>query len=451
MEKKEFYRQLRALVLPIAFQQFMLAAVSASDAVMLGLLSQDTMAAISLAGQVQFVFSLYLATMTIGASMFAAQYWGKGDRETVERIFGVVMRFTVPVSAGFTLLTALLPRAVMRIFTPEAEMIAQGAVYLRAVSPSYLLCGVSQLFLCMMKNCGRAAAASRISAASVVVNIGLNALLIFGLLGLPALGAAGAAVATVLARLAELLLACRDSEKPGRIRLRWHCVRTREQRRSREFWKYVTPVLGNEIVWGVGFTMGSVIMGHLGSDAVAANSIAAIAKGLLICLCIGIGNGGGILVGNELGAGNLERAKEYGCRVARLSVLAGFLTGAVLLALSPVIVRLTSLTPAAQGYLKRMLVICSYYCIGKSINSAVIGGIFCAGGDSRFGFACDAVTLWAITIPLGLLAAFVWNLPVIAVYFILNLDEIIKLPAVYLHFKKYKWVTDLTREGGTAK
>lgn len=451
MEKKEFYRQLRALVLPIAFQQFMLAAVSASDAVMLGLLSQNTMAAISLAGQVQFVFSLYLATMTIGASMFAAQYWGKGDRESVERIFGMVMRFTVPVSAGFTLLTALLPRAVMRIFTPEAELIAQGAVYLRAVSPSYLLCGVSQLFLCMMKNCGRAAAASRISAASVVINIGLNALLIFGLLGLPALGAAGAAVATVLARLAELALACRDSGKPGRIRLRWHCFRTREQRRSREFWKYVTPVLGNEIVWGVGFTMCSVIMGHLGSDAVAANSIAGIAKGLLICLCIGIGSGGGILVGNELGAGNLERAKEYGRRVARLSVLAGFFTGAVLLLLSPVIVRLTSLTPAAQEYLKWMLVICSYYCIGKSVNSTVIGGIFCAGGDSRFGFLCDAVTLWAITIPLGMLAGFVWKLPVIAVYFILNLDEIIKLPAVYLHFKKYKWVRDLTQEGGTAK
>lgn len=451
MEKKDFYRQLRALVLPIAFQQFMLAAVSASDAVMLGLLSQDIMAAISLAGQVQFVFSLYLATMTIGASMFAAQYWGKGDRESVERIFGMVMRFTVPVSAGFTLLTALLPRAVMRIFTPDAELIAQGAVYLRAVSPSYLLCGISQLFLCMMKNCGRAAAASRISAASVVINIGLNALLIFGLLGFPALGAAGAAVATVPARLAELALACRDSGKPGRIRLRWHCFRTREQRRSREFWKYVTPVLGNEIVWGVGFTMCSVIMGHLGSDAVAANSIAGIAKGLLICLCIGIGSGGGILVGNELGAGNLEHAKEYGRRVARLSVLAGFFTGAVLLLLSPVIVRLTSLTPTAQEYLKWMLAICSYYCIGKSVNSTVIGGIFCAGGDSRFGFLCDAVTLWAITIPLGLLAGFVWKLPVIAVYFILNLDEIIKLPAVYLHFKKYKWVRDLTQEGGTAK
>lgn len=313
----------------------MLAAVSASDAVMLGLLSQDIMAAISLAGQVQFVFSLYLATMTIGASMFAAQYWGKGDRESVERIFGMVMRFTVPVSAGFTLLTALLPRAVMRIFTPDAELIAQGAVYLRAVSPSYLLC--------------------------------------------------------------------------------------------------------------------SVIMGHLGSDAVAANSIAGIAKGLLICLCIGIGSGGGILVGNELGAGNLERAKEYDRRVARLSALAGFFTGVVLLLLSPLIVRLTSLTPAAQEYLKWMLAICSYYCIGKSVNSTVIGGIFCAGGDSRFGFLCDAVTLWAITIPLGLLAGFVWKLPVIAVYFILNLDEIIKLPAVYLHFRKYKWVRDLTQEGGTAK
>ena len=443
---RAFYQQLRALVLPIAFQQFMLAAVSASDAVMLGRLSQDSMSAVSLAGQVQFVFSLYLATMTIGASMFAAQYWGKKDVRTVERILGMVLMFTLPVSLLFTLAAAAAPSALMRIFTPEPTLIACGAEYLRAVSLSYLFCGVSQIFLCIMKNCGRAARSSLISSCCVILNIVLNALLIFGLFGFPELGITGAAVATVIARALELVWAYLDSLGENRVKLRMGYLLRTDRELCKDFWKYVTPVLGNEIVWGVGFTMSSVIMGHLGSDAVAANSIAGVVKNLLVCFCIGIGSGGGIMVGNELGAGNPERAKRYGARIVKLSILGGILTGGVLLCISPLILRFAGLTPQAEGYLKWMLVIGSYYLIGKSVNSTTIGGIFCAGGDSKFGFLCDAVTLWGITVPLGLLAAFLWDLPVLAVYFIVNLDEIVKLPAVYRHYKKYKWVKNLTKE-----
>lgn len=448
--EKGFGKKLRGLVLPIAFQQFMLAAVSASDAVMLGMLNQDAMAGISLASQVQFVFSLYLSAMTIGASIFAAQYWGNGNREAVERILGLALKLAIPVSTGFTLVTALIPQGVMRIFTNEPTLITNGAAYLRAVSLSYLLCGISQVYLCIMKNCGRASAASRIGSASVMLNILLNALLIFGLFGLPRLGIVGAAIANVLSRMAELLWAFLDSQVSGRIRLRWQYFHLRDRALSRRFWKYTFPVLGNEIVWGVGFTMGSVIMGHLGSDAAAAFSLANIVKNLPICVCMGIGSGGGILVGNELGANHLERAKAYGIRTARLSILFGAITGGVLLLLRPMIVSMASLTPEAKTYLNGMLAICAYYCIGKSVNCTTIGGIFCAGGDSKFGFLCDTVTLWGITVPLGLLAAFVWKLPVLAVYLIINLDEIIKLPAVYIHFKKYKWVKNLTQpEGGT--
>ena len=443
---RSFYKQLRSLVLPIAFQQFMLAAVSASDAIMLGRLSQDSMAAVSLAGQVKFVFSLYLATMTIGTSMFAAQYWGKKDVVTVERILGMVLLFTLPVSFLFTLTAALVPSALMRIFTPESVLIAYGAEYLRAVSLSYLLCGISQIFLCIMKNSGRATQSSLISSVCVVINILLNAVLIFGLFGFPELGITGAAVATVIARATELTWAYLDSLSKNRIKLHIGYLFRIDKGLCKDFWKYVTPVLGNEIVWGVGFTMSSVIMGHMGADAVAANSIASVAKNLLICFCIGIGSGGGIMIGNELGAGNLEKAKQYGDRIAKLSVLSGILTGGFLLCISPLILQYTDLTAQAEEYLKWMLVICAYYIIGKSVNSTTIGGIFCAGGDSKFGFLCDAVTLWGITVPLGLLAAFIWDLPVIAVYFIVNLDEIVKLPAVYKHYKKYKWVKNLTKE-----
>lgn len=443
---RSFYKQLRSLVLPIAFQQFMLAAVSASDAIMLGRLSQDSMAAVSLAGQVQFMFSLYLATMTIGTNMFAAQYWGKKDVVTVERILGMVLLFTLPVSFLFTMTAALVPSALMRIFTPESALIAYGAEYLRAVSLSYLLCGISQVFLCIMKNSGRAAQSSLISSVCVVINILLNAVLIFGLFGFPDLGTTGAAAATVIARAVELTWAYLDSLSKNRIKLHIGYLLRIDKGLCKDFWKYVTPVLGNEIVWGVGFTMSSVIMGHMGADAVAANSIASVVKNLLICFCIGIGSGGGIMIGNELGAGNLEKAKQYGDRIAKLSILSGILTGGILLCISPSILQYTDLTAQSEEYLKWMLVICAYYIIGKSVNSTTIGGIFCAGGDSKFGFLCDAVTLWGITVPLGLLAAFIWDLPVIAVYFIVNLDEIVKLPAVYKHYKKYKWVKNLTKE-----
>lgn len=442
MADRKFYRQLLALVLPIAFQQFMLAVVSASDAVMLGSLSQDSMSAVSLAGQVQFVLSLYLAAMTIGASMFAAQYWGKRDVAAVERILAMVLGFTLPVALAFTLFAALAPSVLMRIFTPDGVLISYGAEYLRAVSLSYLLCGISQIFLCVMKNSGMAFQSSLISSVCVVLNIALNAVLIFGLLGFPELGITGAALATVLSRGVELAwaaIACK-------VRLRKKNLLHGDKELQKRFWKYTAPVLGNEIVWGVGFTMGSVIMGHMGADAVAANSIAGIVKNLLICFCMGVGSGGGILVGNELGAGNPERAKQYGGRVAKLSILCGAVTGAVLLAVSPLILRFADLTPEAKEYLKGMLAICSYYVLGKSVNCTTIGGIFCAGGDSKFGFLCDTVTLWCITVPLGLLAAFVWKLPVLAVYFIINLDEIVKLPAVLRHYKKYRWVRNITKE-----
>lgn len=150
------------------------------------------------------------------------------------------------------------------------------------------------------------------------------------------------------------------------------------------------------------------------------------------------------MVGNELGAGRLDKAKEYGGRLCRLSILCGVASGIVLLALSPLILAVTDLSVTANAYLKWMLVMCSCYMVGKSVNGTTIGGIFCAGGDSKFGFLCDTVTMWCITVPLGLLTAFVLKLPVLAVYFIVNLDEIVKLPAVYRHYKKYKWVKDLT-------
>ena len=444
LQSTDFNKKLIRLVLPIAFQQFMLALVSASDALMLGVISQEALAAVSLAGQITFVQNLFLAAMTIGLSMLAAQYWGKKEIPAVERIFAYVLKITAAISLVFTLAALFCPTLLMRIFTSDPTLIEKGAVYLRAVSVSYFLTGISQIYLCILKNSGKAGRSSVISSTSVVLNIVLNAILIYGLLGLPKLEIAGAAIATVLARMVEVSWCLLETAQKNRVKLRWrHLLRDDKQLRG-DFWKYTAPVLGNEIVWGVGFTMYSVIMGHLGTDAVAANSIANIVKNLVACFGLGLGSGGGIIVGNELGAGRLENAKKYGGKLCKFSILCGIASGIVLLILIPVILSATNLTDQAKYYLQWMIVMCSYYMIGKSINGTTISGIFCAGGDSKFGLICDAVTLWCITVPLGFLGAFVFHWPVLTVYFIVNLDELIKLPAVYLHYKKYKWVRDLT-------
>lgn len=430
------------LVLPIAFQQFMLALVGASDAVMLGSLSQDSMSAVSLASQVTFVFNLFMATFTIGENMFVAQYYGKKDFDGISKVFGMVLSLSAAAAIMFLLGSVLFPEGIMRFFTNEPELVRMGTEYLRWAGAAYLLSAVSQVYLTFMKNCDAVNLSTVISSVTVVLNILLNAIFIFGMFGVPALGIRGAALATVLASGVQMIWSVAYvGRKMKQLKI---CLLERDHSLEKRFWEKVAPVMLNELVWGGGFTMYSVILGHLGADAVAANSIASISKNLVVCLCIGLGSAGSIIIGNELGADHFDEAKKAGRTLTKAAVLCGALSGLFLLVLSPVIVKLVDLTPAAREYLKGMLIICSYYLIGKSVNSMTVGGIFPAGGDSRFGLLCDAVTLWCITIPIGCLCAFVFKVPVLAVYFVLNLDETLKLPVVYRHYRKYGWVKKIT-------
>lgn len=444
-EKRIFYRKLWGLVFPIAIQNLMTALVSASDAFMLGFVSQTSLSAVSLATQIQFVHNLFMLALTIGATTLAAQYWGKGDTDSVEEILAIVLKISMAVSVVFFIAAMFFSGFLMRIFTNDIRLIQAGIPYLRIVSVSYLFMGFSQIYLCIMKNSGRTAKSTIYGSVAVVINIGFNVIFIFGLAGFPAMGIAGAALATTVSRALELLLTIYENMHRSLVCVRLKYIRNSSKKLKKDFWHYTTPVLGIELVWGCGFTMFSVIMGHLGSDAVAANSVANILKNIIACVCNGIGIGAGIIVGNELGKGEMERATEYGNRLFKLAVFAGAVSGLILLAVSPVLRIFTgSLSAQAHSYLKNMMYICTYYMIGKSVNATVIAGVFCAGGDTKFGLKCDAVTMWVILIPIGMITAFVLKLPIMVVYFIISMDEIIKLPAVYRHYKKYNWVRNLT-------
>ena len=443
MNNKEFWKKLTPLVFPIAFQQLMSALVSTSDTLMMGLIDQASLSAVSLATQITFVLSLFIFGLTGAGSLLAAQYWGKGSKPEVEQVFAVMLRPMAAVGMLFTLAALLCPGLLMRIFTPDPELIALGSGYLRAVALSYVLMCINQSYLTILRNSGRAGTATVISSTGVVVNIALNAALIFGLLGLPALGAVGAALATTLTRALEFVWVVVETARPDRIKLRRGYLFGKCPLKK-DYWKHGVILTANNVIWGVGITMGSVILGRLGSDAVAANSSAMTMKNLVNCFCMGLASGGAILVGNELGAENLETAKQYGGKVVRLALLSGAITAVFLISMTPVILNLAELSDQSQEYLRWMIVVCAINLIGMSNNSAVISGIFPAGGDTRFGFICDIITLWVIVVPLGMLGAFVWELPIWVVYIFINMDEWVKIPAVFHHYRKYQWVRNLT-------
>ena len=440
--KRSLRKEIVRLALPIALQQFMTALVGACDAIMLGKLSQDAMSAVSLATQVTFVFNLFMFAFMAGENMFVAQYYGKGDYKGISQVFSLVTKICGCIAVVFLAGTLFFPEQLMRILTNEETLIVLGSEYLRMIGISYVFSGIAQTFLAIMKNCGAVNMSTLINGVMVILNIALNAVFIFGLSGFPKMGIKGAALATVLATVVQFLWSV--GYVLCRIRAVKFSLRSCEKKLFGRFWQKAVPLLINNLAWGIGFSMYSVIMGHLGTDAVAANGIANISKNLVVCFCLGLGNAGSIIVGNRLGADRLQEAKEVGETLTRTAIIAGIVSGLVLIALSPFITKMVDLTPTARGYLQKMLLISSYYIAGKSVNCMTIGGIFAAGGDSKFGMLCDSVTLWCIIVPLGCICAFILKLPVMVVYFVLNLDEIIKLPVVYKHYKKYKWIKNLT-------
>ncbi|WP_062808091.1 MATE family efflux transporter [Blautia sp. Marseille-P2398] len=440
--KRSLRKEIVRLALPIALQQFMTALVGACDAIMLGKLSQDAMSAVSLATQVTFVFNLFMFAFMAGENMFVAQYYGKGDYTGISQVFSLVTKICGCIAVVFLAGTLFFPEQLMRILTNEETLIVLGSEYLRVIGISYVFSGIAQIFLAIMKNCGAVNMSTLINGVMVILNIALNAVFIFGLSGFPKMGIKGAALATVLATVVQFLWSV--GYVLCRIRAVKFSLRSCEKKLFGRFWQKTVPLLINNLAWGIGFSMYSVIMGHLGTDAVAANGIANISKNLVVCFCLGLGNAGSIIVGNRLGADRLQEAKEVGETLTKTAIIAGIVSGLVLIALSPFITKMVDLTPTARGYLQKMLLISSYYIAGKSVNCMTIGGIFAAGGDSKFGMMCDSVTLWCIIVPLGGICAFILKLPVMVVYFVLNLDEIIKLPVVYKHYKKYKWIKNLT-------
>lgn len=435
---KEFSTKLRGLMIPIALQNLMLAAVSAGDSAMLGFVDENAMAAVSLASNIQFVENLFLSAVVAGGTIMTAQYWGKQDKNTVQRLFGLILRYAAVVSVLFGVASFVCPGFLMSLFTNEAALIALGADYIRIAAPSYLLTGISQCWLCVMKTTGQTKQSVIISTSALVLDTILNAVFIFVF----HMGVRGVALTTTISRLAELAIVVIYTKKMA--------VRPSFARVSgllhKDFLQCSVPIFVNAMAWGLGTTLYSVIIGHLGLVITAAHSVANIVRQLAISVCRGLGSGGEILLAHVLGSGDLVKGREYGGRLSRLSISCGFVCAGLALLFGFVLAHFMTLSPEVQSNLHVMIWISAFYMVSLSINTVVICCVFTAGGDTAFDAYSVAVTMWLLILPAAVICGFVLKLDPMIVYIILSLDEVIKIPWVYAHYKKYKWLKNLTRD-----
>ena len=440
-----FRKKLISLILPMTLQNLVFALVPISDAVMLLFLSPEAMTSVSLSAQVPFVLSLFIYSITAGGSILAAQYWGKGDTESIEKIFGYMFTLSLPIMIVFFSTTMIVPEYVIRIFTDKEVFITGAIPYLRCASFSYVFMTLAMIYETLLKNVGFVKQCTIASIVIVFLNIFLNAVFIFGLFGAPEMGISGAALATSISNGTGFIICLIFNLKLTKFRLRFKNIFRVDLDLRKRFSKYTLPYTLNQLLWGFGFAMITVILGRLVEDVAMANSIATNVKDLVSCLCYAIASGSVIVIGNELGANRLDKAKLYGDKLFKIGIISGIILGIVAAASSPLVIKFVNLSEKAEHYLLIMLLMCSYYILGRSINSILIGGIFSAGGDTKFGFICDTLTMWAFIVPFGFLA-YKLDWPPMVVYFILNLDEIIKIPAVIIHYRKYKWVKNIIDE-----
>ena len=441
-----FNKDILRLAVPIVLQNIVTTAVNSADVIMLGFVGQNALSAGSLANQVMFILQLVYTGISSGVIMLAAQYWGKKDTKTIEHIMGIGMQLSMFISSMFFIMAFFFPHILMRIFTNDINLITSGIPYLRMVSFSYLFMSFSQVYLCAMRSIERVHFSTVTNAVALILNIIFNAVFIFGLFGAPKLGILGVALATVIARGVEFAICVIDNFIPKAIHFHIKNILEVNKILFFDFMKYSLPAFGNEIVWGVAFSMYSVIMGHLDSDIVAANAVVVVARNLGTVACFGIADAGAIILGKSIGSGNTDTIKSDSSHFVKITSMSAVVGGIVIFLLRPVFFTMTDLTPTAQSYLSIMLFINMYYIVGQAFNTAMICGVFRSGGDSKWGFFCDIVDMWCYSVPLGFISAFVLKLPPMWVYFLICTDEFVKIPFVYKHYKSYKWLKNITRD-----
>lgn len=446
---REFYRVVLSLAIPMTIQNVLQLLLNMMDTVMLGRLGESSEALISaanFANQPFFVYSLFLFGMVSGMSVLIAQYWGKGDTDAINSITGIAMTAAVAVGSLFTIVCYLFTPGVMGLFTDSDEVIGLGVKYLRIVLASYVIASVTSILCGVMRSTEQVGIALGSNTVGIFTNIALNYCLIFGKFGLPRMEIEGAALATLIAKIVEFLIVLvYVIFFDRRVRLSFARMFRIKRRMIGDFIKYSLPVIFNETMWGLGITLHSVIIGHIGDAAYAAYTVANIIEKIGLLSAIGFANATQIIIGKEIGAGRSENAYPYARTMLALSAALGVIMSGVVLLVRVPAVGLFDIADSTKTAAVNIIAVMSVIIFIKSFNTTAIVGVMRGGGDTRTAMIFDFMPMWLISIPLGAIAAHIIKLPVWWVYACLMSDEVIKSGFCLLYIRTKRWIKNVTR------
>ena len=447
LDKTSFRKTVFTFLLPMAIQNLINVAISSTDVIMLGRYSEVALSASSLASQIQFILILLFFGIGSGATVLTAQYWGKKDTKSIEKILAIGIKIAFGLSLIFFIFAFFFSRNAMRLFTNDESTILEGIKYLKIVSFSYLTTSISIVYLVTMRSVEKVMISTITYATSFVSNFIINYLLIFGNFGFPKLGIEGAAIGTLVARLIELgIVFYYNSKNHHFVSIKWKYLKSLDPILKKDFIKYSTPTMINELLWSGGTAAGIAILGRLGNSIVAANSITSVVRQLAMVFAFGFANTAAIMVGKEIGKKDFHTAEIYAKKLLLYSFLSSLLGVALLLIIKPFIIKKFALNGEVEDYLNLTLNILFYYIPLQSISVVLIVGVFRAGGDTKFALVADVFPLWFGSVLISAFAAFYLNLSPKLVYILIMSDEIIKQPLIFWRYRSKKWINNVTRE-----
>ena len=443
---RSFYRTLIALAIPISLQNLITFAVGFADNLMIGRLGDNAISGVYVGGQVQTVVQMFIGGVEGAILILAAQYWGKKDTESIRRVVSIGVKLAAAVGAVFSLVTVLFPGLIIGLFTKEAGVIAEGTVYLQIVGFTYLFFSVSQVMIASMRSVETAKIGLYISIMALIVNVGLNYILIFGKLGFPAMGVKGAAIATLISRVLEM------SVSVGyvffvdkKLRLSVRDFLSTDRQLLRDFIKYGLPIIGGQVVWSVNMLANTKIMGVYSAGVMAAVSITGMLHNLIYVWMNGLSSAVGGITGKTVGAGKYELMKEYARTVQMIFLLVGVLSGGLVLLFRDGFVSLYDVTPEALSFSKQFINVISVTIIGTCYQAACLFGLVKSGGDISSVFKNDTIFVFLVVLPSAIICQWL-GAPAWVVFAALKCDQILKCFVAVVKINRFNWMKNLTRE-----
>ena len=444
---RKFYNSLFSMLAVVALQNVLAYSVNMADNIMLGAYRQEALSGAAVVNQVFFIVQQAAIAIGDGLIVICSQYWGQKRTEPVRRVTGLVLRYTAAAGVGLVLVCTFMADPILRIFTPDSIILTQAHAYLRIIKFTFQLFMVTQVLLAALRSVETVKIAFVNSCVSLVLNIIINSTLIFGRFGFPELGVTGAAIGTITSRTVELLIVLVYLWKMDvKLKLfREPGLREISQELKGDYLLNARPILAGSLLWSVSIPMQTAILGHLSSDAIAANSVATTFYQYMKVIVVAISSVSAVLMGKIIGTGNLFRIRSDARTLSVIDLGIGIVLGAVLFFTRKPLLAYYALNPAAASLADHLIVIMSLVMVGMSYQMPVSGGILKGSGDSGFTLYMNLISTWLIVIPLSFAAAFWWKWPVAAVVLCLQSDQIFKCVPVYLRFCSYKWIHKLTR------